>query len=74
MDVAGLFQLYREFGDADYIGEAVSQTQHMVQCALLAEKEGFPNKNYLFMLIPHRSKRRMVATTSRVPNVRYIYL
>ena len=41
MDVAGVFRLYRQFGDADYIGETVSQTQHMVQCALLAEKEGF---------------------------------
>ena len=36
-----LFDLYRQYGESDYIGEAVTQTQHMIQCALLAEKEGF---------------------------------
>lgn len=32
--------LYRQFGDADYIGEPVSQTEHMSQCAQLALAAG----------------------------------
>lgn len=32
--------LYRQFGDEDYIGEPVSQLEHMCQCAQLAEAEG----------------------------------
>lgn len=32
--------LYRQFGDEDYIGEPVSQIEHMCQCAQLAEAEG----------------------------------
>jgi len=36
-----IFDLYRKHGDNDYIGEAVSQTEHMIQCAMLAEKENF---------------------------------
>ncbi len=35
-----MISLYTEFGDADYIGEPVSQLEHMCQCALLAEAEG----------------------------------
>ena len=33
--------LYRRFGNEDYIGEPVSQIEHMCQCAQLAEKEGY---------------------------------
>lgn len=33
--------LYVHYGDADYIGEPVSQLEHMCQCAMLAEKEGY---------------------------------
>ncbi|EDO37572.1 predicted protein [Nematostella vectensis] len=36
-----IFDLYRKYGANDYIGEPVSQTEHMVQAAMLAEKEGF---------------------------------
>lgn len=38
--VEEVFGLYRKFGDADYIGEPVSQVEHMVQAAELAEKAG----------------------------------
>jgi phosphonate degradation associated HDIG domain protein len=35
------FKLYESFGDADYIGEPVSQMEHMCQAAQLAESEGY---------------------------------
>ena len=36
-----IMALYHQFGDEDYIGEPVSQLEHMCQCAELAEKEGY---------------------------------
>ncbi|MDG1277780.1 MAG: HDIG domain-containing protein [Algoriphagus sp.] len=36
-----VFELYERFGSADYIGEPVSQLEHMAQSAQLAEKEGY---------------------------------
>ena len=38
--VKEILDLYRHFGEADYIGEPVSQIEHMGQAALLAMKEG----------------------------------
>jgi len=35
-----IIDLYRQYGDEDYIGEPVSQVEHMCQCAELAEKDG----------------------------------
>jgi len=35
-----IFSLYERFGDEDYIGEPVSQLEHMSQAAALAEAEG----------------------------------
>ncbi|QXI28245.1 phosphonate degradation HD-domain oxygenase [Pseudomonas vanderleydeniana] len=35
-----VFGLYQQFGDADYIGEPVSQLEHMSQAAQLAMAEG----------------------------------
>ena len=35
-----IMSLYERFGDEDYIGEPVSQLQHMCQCAELAEAAG----------------------------------
>lgn len=35
-----VISLYKQFGSKDYIGEPVSQVEHMCQCALLAEEEG----------------------------------
>ena len=40
--VAGeILSLYQRFGDEDYIGEPVSQIEHMCQCAQLAEAGGY---------------------------------
>ncbi|HWZ15966.1 MAG TPA: HDIG domain-containing protein [Mucilaginibacter sp.] len=36
-----VFSLYKKYGDLDYIGEPVSQLEHMSQAASLAEKEGY---------------------------------
>ncbi len=36
--------LYEKFGDEDYDGEPVSQTSHMIQCALEAIAEGDDNE------------------------------
>ncbi len=36
-----VFALYDKYGAEDYIGEPVSQIEHMCQSAQLAEKEGF---------------------------------
>lgn len=36
--------LYNSFGGEDYIGEPVSQVEHMCQCAQLAEKSGYDNE------------------------------
>ncbi|MGZ3872370.1 MAG: phosphonate degradation HD-domain oxygenase [Mucilaginibacter sp.] len=36
-----VFSLYEKFGDDDYIGEPVSQLEHMSQAAALAEEEGY---------------------------------
>ena len=35
-----VFRLYERHGSGDYLGENVSKTQHSVQCAILAEREG----------------------------------
>ena len=39
-----IFDLYRKHGNSDYIGEPVSQQQHMIQCAMLAEKECYSDE------------------------------
>ncbi len=36
-----ILSLYQQFGNQDYIGEPVSQIEHMCQCAQLAEKENY---------------------------------
>lgn len=36
-----VFALYEQHGDEDYIGEPVSQLEHMAQAAALAEAEGY---------------------------------
>jgi 2-amino-1-hydroxyethylphosphonate dioxygenase (glycine-forming) len=42
--VKEVFDLYRTYGDADYIGEPVSQIEHMVQAAQLAEAAGYDDE------------------------------
>ncbi|WP_426668910.1 phosphonate degradation HD-domain oxygenase [Mucilaginibacter sp. McL0603] len=39
-----IFALYEKHGDEDYIGEPVSQLEHMSQAAVLAEEEGFEDE------------------------------
>ena len=36
-----IFDLYKIYGDQDYIGEPVSQLEHMAQTAELAKKDGY---------------------------------
>jgi 2-amino-1-hydroxyethylphosphonate dioxygenase (glycine-forming) len=42
--VTEIFSLYEKFGNADYIGEPVSQLEHMSQSAQLAMSEGFDDE------------------------------
>ncbi|WLI12932.1 MULTISPECIES: phosphonate degradation HD-domain oxygenase [Pseudomonas] len=42
--IAKVFGLYERFGDNDYIGEPVSQIEHMSQAAELAMAEGFDDE------------------------------
>ncbi len=42
--VEEIFDLYQKFGDEDYIGEPVSQLEHMSQSAQLAIADGFDNE------------------------------
>src|SRR6187431_1174361 len=42
--VAEVFSLYEKFGDEDYIGEPVSQLEHMSQSAQLAMNEGYDDE------------------------------
>jgi phosphonate degradation associated HDIG domain protein len=42
--VEEVFALYEKRGDQDYIGEPVSQLEHMSQAATLAEDEGFDDE------------------------------
>jgi 2-amino-1-hydroxyethylphosphonate dioxygenase (glycine-forming) len=39
-----VFDLYEKFGQADYIGEPVSQIEHMCQSAQMAQKEGYEDE------------------------------
>ncbi len=42
-----IIDLFNQFGNTDYIGENVSQIQHMTQCAILAESEGYDEETIL---------------------------
>jgi len=44
---AEIIDLFIQFGSTDYIGENVSQIQHMTQCAQIAEKEGYDDDTIL---------------------------
>jgi phosphonate degradation associated HDIG domain protein len=39
-----IMSLYNNYGNEDYIGEPVSQIEHMCQCAQLAEKENYDDE------------------------------
>ena len=54
-----IIALFEKFGNHDYIGENVSQIEHMTQCALLAEHEGYDEEvilGALFILAPNFSR------------------
>jgi predicted HD phosphohydrolase len=36
-----IIRLYQEYGGSEYAGEKVSQLEHMVQAARLAEQDGY---------------------------------
>jgi phosphonate degradation associated HDIG domain protein len=42
--VNDVFSLYEKYGNEDYIGEPVSQLEHMSQAAALAEQEGYDDE------------------------------
>ena len=46
-----VFSLFDKFGSQDYIGEPVSQTEHMVQAAMHAEKDGQSDEVILASLL-----------------------
>ncbi|MBI1287687.1 MAG: HDIG domain-containing protein [Flavobacteriales bacterium] len=50
MRVDEVFGLFDRFGNADYIGEAISQIEHGCQAAQCAEKEGFSDEVILAAL------------------------
>jgi gamma-butyrobetaine dioxygenase len=39
-----IFRVYREYGTAQYLGEPVSMTEHMLQSAYAAEQDGAPRQ------------------------------
>jgi len=43
-NIEDIFNLYDRFGSADYIGEPVSQIEHMSQSAALAIREGYDDE------------------------------
>ncbi len=45
-----IISLYNLYGNEDYIGEPVSQLEHMCQCAMLAEEEGYEEEVILAAL------------------------
>jgi 2-amino-1-hydroxyethylphosphonate dioxygenase (glycine-forming) len=45
-----IFDLFKNYGKADYIGEPVSQLQHALQAAMQAETEGYGNEVILAAL------------------------
>ena len=42
--IFNVFSLYKKYGHNDYLGEPVNQLEHAIQCAMLAEKEGYSNE------------------------------
>ncbi|MEO6720137.1 MAG: phosphohydrolase, partial [Ferruginibacter sp.] len=43
-NVDEVLALYQRFGNEDYIGEPVSQIEHMCQCAQLAKAGGYDDE------------------------------
>jgi 2-amino-1-hydroxyethylphosphonate dioxygenase (glycine-forming) len=63
--VSEIIGLYENYGNEDYIGEPVSQLEHMCQCAQLAEAEGYNDEVILaafFHDIGHLCEHIMTVT------------
>lgn len=61
-----VFNCYEKYGSEEYGGEAVSQLEHMLQCAMLAEKEGYSEEIILaafFHDIGHICKGEAIINT-----------
>lgn len=41
---SAIFTLYNKHGANNYLGEDVSEQEHMIQCAMLAEQAGYPDE------------------------------
>jgi predicted HD phosphohydrolase len=50
-NVNEVFELYHKFGDHEYLGEKLTQTQHMIQCAMNAESDHQPPEVVLGALL-----------------------
>jgi len=46
-----IFSLFARYGCSDYIGERITQTEHMVQCAMIAERYGADGELILAALL-----------------------
>ena len=49
--VEEIFSLFEKYGDSDYIGESISQLEHAVQGAQLAEEEGYSDEVIIAALL-----------------------
>lgn len=49
-EIDEIFDLFQKYGDADYIGEDISQIEHAAQAAQLAEEQGFDKEVILAAL------------------------
>ncbi|WDF56686.1 phosphonate degradation HD-domain oxygenase [Mucilaginibacter sp. KACC 22063] len=70
--VEAVFELYEKHGNEDYIGEPVSQIEHMSQAAALAEAEGYDDEVVLaafFHDIGHLCADEEVASMNGMGNV-----
>ena len=46
-----VFSLFEKYGNEDYLGENVTQLEHAIQCAMLAEKEDGSTEVYGYIHI-----------------------
>ena len=46
-----ILELYKKFGDSEYLGEDVSKTVHMIQFTYAAEKNNEPDYIVLISLL-----------------------
>lgn len=49
--IEDIIDLYKKYGDNDYIGEKINQTEHGIQAALLAKEEGSDDESIVAALL-----------------------